>query len=258
MLFTDTHAHMDDYAFHRDREEILSTLKEQGLKFILTVGYDIESSENCLSLANKYNRVYAVVGVHPHEAKLLEEDSIHTLEKLIQQDKVVGIGETGLDYYRLLSNRTQQDRAFRIHLNLALTTKKPVVIHDRDAHQDIVSVLQEYKGQVNGVVHAFSGDKEMAEKVLDLGYYISVCGWITYKKSQDFRELIPYIPEDRLLVETDAPYIAPVPHRGKRNQPGYVKFTLEKLAEVRKVSFEKMCEVTTKNAETLFGINQDN
>lgn len=254
MEFVDTHSHIDDRAFRNDRDEILASLNDKGLKFILTVGYDIESSENCVDIAKKYKNVYAVAGIHPHDAKLMDEASIQTLEQLSILNEVVAIGETGLDFYRLLSNKTQQYRAFRVHMNIALSANKPIVIHDREAHNEIINVLEEYRDKVIGVIHAFSGDKAMAKKVLDMGYYISICGWITYKKAQKTRDIIPYIPDDRILVETDSPYLSPVPHRGKRNQPAYVRFTLEKLAEIRNTSMENICEITTQNAERLFNI----
>jgi TatD DNase family protein len=218
-----------------------------------------------VALAAQYDMVYAAVGQHPHDAKKLDGAGLAELRNLAQQPKVVAVGEIGLDFYRDLSPRDVQRKAFQAQLAWAAKLGKPVVIHDRDAHDEVIEVLANWaagladstlKGRM-GVLHTFSGDLAMAERAIDLGLYISISGPVTYKNARRLPDIVQALPLERLLVETDCPYLTPHPHRGKRNEPAYVRLVAQRIAELRGISLEELAEATTANAQHLFGLSNN-
>lgn len=254
MLF-DTHAHLDDRKYNEDREEMLNRAQQAGVELILNVGYDLPSSQRSVKLAEKYPFIYAGVGIHPHDADTLNEDSLIKLEKLAQHHKVVAIGEMGLDYYRDLSPRDVQQKAFRAQINLARRVKKPIIIHDRDAHGDIMQVMKEEKVQdIGGVLHCFSGSWEMAKECLKMNFYISIAGPVTFSNGGKLKEIAQKVPLDKLLIETDSPYLTPSPHRGKRNESTYVKYVAEEIAKLRGITLKELANATLANGKLLFNI----
>jgi TatD DNase family protein len=260
-MLVDTHAHLDFSKFDGDRSAVLSRAWAAGLVAIVTIGVDLPSSEQAVALAEAHDGVYATVGMHPHDAKALDGDVLARFRELGRHEKVVAVGEIGLDFYRDLSPRDVQRRAFQAQLAWAARLGKPVVIHDRDAHDEIMEVLSGWAGEQRGsplegrlgVLHTFSGDLAMAERALELGFYLSVAGPVTYPDAGQLREVVHALPLDRLLVETDCPFLAPHPHRGKRNEPAYVRLVAERVAELRGVPLAEVAEATTANARRLFG-----
>lgn len=249
----DSHAHVADAEYDQDRQAVLERARAAGVRLIMNISYDRDSSLRSLDLADRENMVYAVVGYHPHDAESVGEDSYQELRRWCQHPKVRAIGEIGLDYYRDLSPRDAQDRVFRRQLALAKELGLPVVIHDRDAHEDLLRVLREEgAGEVGGVMHCFSGDEELAQRCLDLGFHIGLGGPVTFKNGQTARAVARMVPDDRLLVETDSPYLAPVPYRGRRNEPAHVRLIAEAIAALRGVSLERLAQVTSANARRLF------
>lgn len=259
MLF-DTHAHLNDAAFDIDREEVIKRAKEKfNVHLIVNVGYNRETIPGCLELAETHDFIYAAIGWHPHDADRLRDEDLDWLEELTQHKKVVALGEMGLDFYRDHSPRDIQARVFRRQIALAKKVKMPIIIHNREAHSDVLRILKEERAEeVGGVMHCFSGDWETAKECLDLGFYIGLGGPITFKKADDLREVARKIPLDRLVIETDCPYLAPEPKRGKRNEAGYVSFVAEKLAVIRGMSPEQLARQTTENACRLFNLSNEN
>lgn len=254
MLF-DTHAHLDDKRFDDDRDELIRGLPERGVSRVITPGIDVDSSKKCVDLADKYDIVYAGVGIHPHEASKLEDNYLDQLRTMAQNKKVVAIGEIGLDYYYDFSPRDIQKQRFIEQIELAAELKLPIIIHNRDSHEDMLNILREHKELINGgVMHCFSGSWEMAKIVLDLGLYISLAGPVTFKNAKKPVEVAKNVPLDRLLIETDSPYLTPVPYRGKRNDPGHVALVAQKIAEIRGITAEEVGRITTENALNLFKI----
>ncbi|MFY9176535.1 MAG: TatD family hydrolase [Caldicoprobacterales bacterium] len=255
MLF-DTHAHLDDKRFDEDRDELIRELPNRGVSRVITPGIDTDSSKKCVDLAGKYDIVYAAVGIHPHEANQAEDNYLDLLADMARHKKVVAIGEIGLDYYYDFSPRDIQKKCFIEQIELAAELKLPIIIHNRDSHEDMLNILKSYKGIINGgVMHCFSGSWEMAKTVLDLGLYISLAGPVTFKNAKRPVEIAQNVPLDRLLIETDSPYLTPVPHRGKRNDPGHVSLVAEKIAEIRGITGEEVGRITTENAVKLFKID---
>ncbi len=255
-MFFDSHAHYDDKRYDEDRQELLSKMKENDISYILNVGADIESSKRSIKLAEKYDFIYASVGIHPHYVKDLKKEDIISLKNLAKKDKVVAIGEIGLDYYYDNSPRDKQKEWFKIQLELAKELKLPVIIHNRDAHKDIMDIIQtEDMSSIVGVFHCYSGSLEMAKIVINKGFYISIAGPVTFKNAVKFIDIIKSIPDDRLLIETDCPYLTPEPYRGKRNNSIYMKYTAEKIASIKDISVEELGEQTTRNTKKLFKIN---
>ena len=247
----DSHAHYDDKMYDEDREALFARMfSEERLSGILTIGCSERSSLEAIRLAEQYDKVYAAVGFHPDHA---EQVDVALLEELLKHPKVVAIGEIGLDYYYEDPGREIQQKALRLQLELAQKTGYPVIIHDRDAHGDILSIVKEYPG-VKGVFHSYSGSVEMAKVLLDMGWYISFSGVLTFKNARQAPEVARMVPEDRFLTETDCPYLTPVPFRGKRNDSGKMYYTVEKLAELRGVPFQAVEEQSEANARRLFGI----
>jgi TatD DNase family protein len=255
-MLIDSHAHLEMPEFERDLEAVIQRAKQSGVETILTVGTEKKDWARALEIAQSHPFVFAILGVHPHNAKDIDGDTYSILKRLCQSVKAYG--EIGLDFFRNLSPREVQLQRFREQIGLARELKLPIVIHDRDAHEETVEILKSEKAQDNGgVIHCFSGDYEMAKQCMDLGFYISVPGSITFKNAGPFQEIIRKLPLESLLVETDAPFLAPVPFRGKRNEPNYVRYTAQKVAEIKKVSFEKVAEVTTMNALRIFEIKEE-
>lgn len=246
----DTHAHLtwDSFA---DMPEVLARVRDAGIERVLTVATDMVSSESALRLAHAYPEVFASVGIHPNGVH--EDDDIPGLLNLTDDPRVVAIGETGLDYYRHHTAPALQRRAFTAHLELAARCKLPIIIHNRDADQDILRAIDQFAGRVRGVLHCFGGDEAMASAALDLGYYISFAGNLTYPSAAGLRDVAAWAPVDRLLVETDAPFLAPIPRRGKRNEPAYVRHTFAALATCRGADPAVLARQVTENARALFG-----
>ncbi|MGC9333277.1 MAG: TatD family hydrolase, partial [Anaerolineae bacterium] len=239
-MLVDTHAHLDHARFDGDRDAVLDRALEAGVAAIVTIGADLPSSRQAVELAARYERVYAAVGMHPHDARKLDGAALVELRELGQRPKVVAVGEIGLDFYRDLSPRDVQRRAFQAQLAWAARLGKPVVIHDRDAHEPVMEILAAWAGALSGsrlegrvgVLHTFSGDLLMAERAIELGFYISVSGPVTYHNARQLPDIVRALPLDRLLVETDCPFLAPHPYRGKRNEPAYTVHTARVGAEL--------------------------
>jgi TatD DNase family protein len=256
MLF-DTHAHLQDELLQEDLEAILSRASQAGVENIACVGYDLASSQKALQLARKYKQIYALVGIHPHDAESMNEQVMEDLFSMARDPKVVAIGEIGLDYYRDLSPREIQKKVFTAQIKLAQEIGKPIVIHDRDAHQDVVDTIKKEKaGKNEGILHCFSGSLPMAIDVMKEGFYISFAGPLTFKNAKKPQEVATRIPLDRILIETDCPYLTPEPFRGKVNEPAHVNHVARKLAELKQKSYEEICYLTTRNAKKVYRIRE--
>lgn len=252
----DSHAHLQDKRFEKDVDEVIERALNGGLEMIVCVGYDLESSREALDIAKKYPQVKAIVGVHPHDASTINDKTMAELWDMGKDPRVVAIGEMGLDYYRDLSPRDVQQDGFRTQIHLAKELGKPIVIHDRDAHEDVVSIIKKEKAGVNGgVMHCYSGHLPMAVEIMRESFYISFAGPLTYKNAQKSVEVAAKIPLERILVETDCPYLTPEPHRGKRNEPLMVCEVAKKLAEIRGKSYEEVVYTTSNNVKKVFRID---
>ncbi len=254
-MIVDTHCHLHMDYYDHDREQVIKRMEEEGCPFALTVGIDVEDSVKAVELAHKYPFLWASVGIHPHDASKMDEDAIEKLRKLAGDEKVLSIGECGLDFYRNLSPREKQFEAFEAQLELASELGMPVVIHTRDAHKETLEVLKRFAGKVRGVIHCFSGGRAEAKKYLELGFFISMAGHVTYPKNQELKEVARYVPADRLLIETDAPFLTPVPLRGKRNEPTFVKYTAMLIAQLRNTSYEELLAKVLENVKGLWGVD---
>ena len=254
MPIFDTHAHYDSSAFHADREAVLAALPEAGVALVVDPGCDLPTSRAALALAEQFPHVYAAVGIHPEDCAGYTDADLDALRQLCRHDKAVAVGEIGLDYYWAENPpREVQQQVFRRQLELALELDMPVIIHDREAHGDCLAIVKEYPG-LRGVFHCFSGSPEMAAELLKRGWYLGFDGPITYKNAKRAPEVAAITPLDRILVETDSPYMTPVPFRGKRNDSRYLPYVLEKLAEWKGVTTEEMTDITFANGKRLFGI----
>jgi len=252
-MFFDTHAHYDDKRFNDDRDELLCSMADAGVSLILNSGSSLRSSKFGVRLADKYSFVYASVGVHPHDAKSMGNETIFELEKLLEHPKAVAVGEIGLDYHYDFSPRDVQKLRFREQMDLARKLGKPVIIHEREALVDTLEIIREYK-DLSGVFHCFSESWETAKIILDIGWYLSFTGVITFKNARKALEVIEKMPADRILIETDAPYLSPEPKRGRRNSSLYLPYICQKLADVRGISLEEAAAITTENGKRFFGI----
>ena len=254
-MLIDTHSHLEMPEYDQDRKDVIKKAHDRGIDYILTIGIDIEACQQAISLAEEFEFIYAVLGIHPHNAKDIDEGTYDILRKLTQHEKVCALGEIGLDFFRNLSPQDVQTKRFGELISLAREWKLPIVVHDRDAHQETLAILKEERAfEVGGVIHCFSGDYEMASKCFDMGLYISIPGTITFRKATSLQELVRKLPLERILIETDAPFLAPVPFRGKRNEPSYVQYVADKIAKIKKLDFEEVAAVTSRNAKTLFKI----
>ncbi|MBQ7595150.1 MAG: TatD family hydrolase [Clostridia bacterium] len=249
----DSHAHYDDSAFDEDRFELLDSLFQNGLTGFVNCGSDLVSSKNSIEIAQRYKNAFAALGVHPHEAQKASDDDLKEIETLLTSDpKSVAVGEIGLDYHYDFSPRDRQKYIFEYQLSLAKKLDLPVIIHDREAHEDTLVLLKKYKPR--GVVHCFSGSAEMAKDVLSLGMYIGLGGAVTFKNAKKPVQVAKIVPENRLLIETDCPYMTPVPFRGRRNDSGYIPYTAQILAEIRGMEPQQILDITLNNALELFRI----
>ncbi|MBQ7861294.1 MAG: TatD family hydrolase [Clostridia bacterium] len=248
----DTHAHYDDSRFEEDRDELLCSLKVKGVSHIVNCGCDLKSSLSTLNLAEKYDFIFAAIGVHAHEAEETTEDDLAEIEKLYSNKKVVAVGEIGLDYHYDFSPRERQIEIFERQLILANKLNLPVIVHDREAHEDTMNLLKKHRPK--GVVHCFSGSAEMAKEIVKLGMYIGIGGAVTFKNAKKPIEVVEYLPLDRLLLETDAPYMTPVPFRGQRCDSAHIAYTAEKIAEIKGIEAQELIDICNENAKRLFNI----
>ena len=254
MLF-DSHSHIDASQFDHDRDLVIRRAELNDISYILNPGADFESSLKAVELAEKYDFIFAAVGVHPHDAETMDEQMLQLLELMAKKEVVKAIGEIGLDYYRDLSPREVQKKWFVEQIRMAKRLGLPVIIHDRDANDDVLRILKEEHAFETGVLmHCFSGSRELASQYIKLGAYISIAGPITYKNARKTIEVVDVVPLDRLMIETDAPYLTPEPYRGKRNEPMFVKHTCQKMAMLKGISYEEMAKITLDNAKTFFKI----
>lgn len=246
-LIVDSHAHLQWPSFDSDRPEVLKRALKAGVEKIVNIGFDLEGSREAVQLAQRYSQLYATVGIHPHNATKLNEAALKQLKKLAQNSNVVAIGEIGLDYYRNLSPRQIQKEAFTKQLLLAEELQLPVVIHNRQAHGDILQTLSQFKTKLKGVMHCFSGSKEMATQYVDLGFYISFAGPVTYPNAHKLQETAKRINLAKVLLETDCPWLAPQQARGKRNEPAFLPYIANKIADLKGVPLEEIATITSKN-----------
>ena len=251
---TDTHSHYDDEAFDNDRYELLDKLLKESCEKIVTLGCDITKSKKSLEIAEKFDNVYAAVGVHPENCNDVDGDYIAELKKLAAHPKAVAIGEIGLDYHWEPFDKEREARFFRRQIELAKELELPVCVHSRDSTKDLMDILREYKP--NGVVHCFSGSIDTAREILSFGMMISFTGLITFKNARKAIEACKYIPIDRIMLETDSPYMTPVPHRGERNDSGFLCYTAEKLAEIKGLTVEETIQICNRNAEEFFNFGK--
>ena len=254
-MLIDSHCHLDMKDFNKDRGEVIGRARKEGIVHMISIGIDVKSSESALALARQYSFISATVGCHPHDADACGTRDLETLSRMAAEPEVVAWGEIGLDYYRNYSKKENQRKIFEAQLDMARAAELPVIIHDRDAHHEVYATLEKMgKGERKGVIHCFSGDMDLAEAFIALGYYISIPGTVTYKKAVQIKEVAAKIPLGRMLVETDAPFLAPVPRRGRRNEPSLVTHTAREIARLRDIPFETVSEQTTRNARKIFGL----
>jgi len=249
----DSHAHLDDKRFDKDRDEVIEYSYENGIKRIINVGADVRSIHTSIELARKYDFIFSSCGIHPHDADTYDENVEKQLREIVKDPSTVAIGEIGLDYYYDNSPRDIQKDVYAKQIRLAGELGLPIIIHDRDAHKDCIDILKAEKTpEMTGVFHCYSGSAEMVKTIIAMGFYISFTGVITFKNARKTLESLAAVPLDRLLVETDCPYMSPEPNRGKRNIPDYVRFTAEKMAQIHKIDFDKLCAILWDNTHRLF------
>jgi TatD DNase family protein len=252
-MFIDSHAHLEMPQFDEDLDEVIQRASQYGVEAIITVGTNLELSKKALQIAHSYPNVYATVGIHPHDASELSDEKLQELRDLAEDPKVMAVGEIGLDFYWNRSPREKQIEAFRMQIRLARELGKPVVIHDRDAHYVMLSILKEERvEEIGGVVHCFSGGLPLAKECIRLNLSISFPGTVTFKNSARLRHVLINIPKERILLETDSPFLAPVPHRGKRNEPALIRYTAEKVAKILKLPVEELASVVRENTKRFF------
>lgn len=253
----DTHVHLDIPPLAADPQGAVLRAREQGVAQMITIGVDLESSEKAVALAGRFEGVYSAIGIHPHDADSASEDALKRLKDLASMPKVAAIGEIGLDFAKEYSPRARQKDAFIRQLDLALELSMPVIIHDRDAHEETLDILERYRDQgLKGVIHCFSADTAVAHRVLELGFFISVTGVITFPKTEVLKEAVKSIPLDRLMVETDCPYLSPVPFRGRPNEPARVVYVAREIARLKDITLEEAARCTSANARGLFRLPQ--
>jgi TatD DNase family protein len=256
-MLIDSHAHIQGKEYAGEADAVIARARDAAVEKIIVVGGagDMSSNTEAIALVTRFDDLYATVGMHPHDAKDVTEDELRTLRQLISCPKVIAVGETGLDYYYDYSPRDVQRRVFSQFIRIACDSGLPIVVHERDAAQDTANLLRsEGSGKLRGVIHCFTGDYEAARAYLDLGFYLSLTGIITFKNASALREVVQQVPLERLFVETDSPYLTPVPHRGKRNEPAYVRYVAETIAKVKELTVEEVARVTTANVKDLFSI----
>jgi TatD DNase family protein len=254
-MLIDTHAHLEMREFKEDLDDVIKRAHDAGVEYIVTIGTTIESSRDAVLLADRYDSVYAAVGIHPHEVKDILHPAYDIIRHFAKHSKVVAYGEIGLDYHYEHSPRSDQKRKFRDMLREARELDLPIIVHDREAHEDTLRILsEEWSPELGGVMHCFSGDVSMARKMVEMGFAISIAGPVTFPKAASLRDVVKEIPIEHLLIETDSPYLAPQPVRGKRNEPAFVRHTAEAIAQIKGLTFEDVARITSFNAMQLFGI----
>lgn len=254
MRLTDTHAHLNDEKYSADLPEVIERARAAGVERIICCGYDAPSSEKAVEIAAQYDCVYATVGVHPHDSKHYDAQARSRISELANNPKVIAVGEIGLDFHYDFSPREAQLAAFADQIALAGELRLPVVVHSRESNRECLQVLRESAANVLGCVfHCFSGDEAFAREVLDMGFYVGFDGPVTFKSSDALRRIVKMCPMDRILIETDCPYLSPVPHRGKRNEPAYVRYVAEAIAAEKQIPIEELAAITSRNAAVLFG-----
>jgi len=252
-MYFDTHAHYDDRRFNDDREGLLDSMLDGGVTLILNSASSLRSAKFSLMLADKYPFIYASVGVHPHDSKSMTDDTVSELEKLLSHPKALAVGEMGLDFHYDFSPRDIQRKRFREQLELARRVKKPVIIHERESLNDTLDTIKDFR-DLSGVFHCFSGSWETAKTILDMGWYLSFTGIVTFKNARRALEVLERMPADRIMLETDCPYMAPEPMRGRRCSSLYLPYIAEKVAEVRGITKEEVAALTMENGKRFFGI----
>lgn len=259
MFIIDTHAHYDDDRFDDDREELLLSMKDNGIGLIVNSGASMEGVRQTVAFTEKYDFIYGTVGIHPNEVEALEtENGYEELKKALLKEKIVAVGEIGLDYYWDEPDRDIQKKHFIRQLELAKEVKKPVVIHSRDAAADTLEIMKnENAEELGGIIHCFSYGVDMAREYLNMGFYLGIGGVVTFKNSKKLKEVVEYMPLDRIVLETDSPYLSPEPNRGKRNSSLNLPYVVEKIAELKRITPEQVIEATCKNACDVYGIQQE-
>ncbi|MYF99048.1 TatD family deoxyribonuclease [Candidatus Poribacteria bacterium] len=253
-MLIDSHTHLQVSQYNKDRDAVLKRAQTAGVATILIIGIDLETSLSAIELAEKHENLFATVGMHPHDAKKLTPDVLKAFRELLNHPKVIALGEIGLDYYRNLSPPEIQKDAFKKQLDIAEEMEMPIIIHNRDAYMDILPILEARQGKIKGVLHCFTGDVELMERSVEIGFHIGIGGIVTYPNAKEMQAVASKVPSDRLLIETDCPWLAPQFRRGKRNEPSYVRAVAEKIAELRNTSIETVGEITSNNFKFLFGI----
>jgi len=256
-MLIDSHAHIQGKEYAGEAEALIERARAAGVATIIAVGGagDMSSNSEAVTLAAKFENIYATVGMHPHDAKDVGDAELKTLREFASQPKVVAVGETGLDYYYNHSPHEVQQRVFAQFIRMARDTQLPIVVHERDAAHEAADILRsEGEGKLRGVIHCFTGNYDAARAYLDLGFYLSFTGIITFKNAEALRDVVRRVPLERMFVETDSPYLTPVPHRGKRNEPAYVRFVAETIARVKDVPLDEVARVTSANVRQLFVI----
>ncbi|MFN2748222.1 TatD family hydrolase [Bacillus sp. z60-18] len=255
MLF-DTHAHLNAEQFNDDLEDVIARAKKEEVEHIVVVGFDRPTITRAMELIDAYDFIYAAIGWHPVDAIDMTDEDLAWIKKLSAHEKVVAIGEMGLDYHWDKSPKDVQKEVFRKQIALAKEVNLPIVIHNREATEDVVSILREEGAEkVGGIMHCFTGSAEIAKECIDMNFYLSFGGPVTFKNAKKPKEVVKQVPNDRILIETDCPFLAPHPFRGKRNEPSYVKLVAEQIAELKGLTYEEVATFTTENAKKLFGIN---
>lgn len=257
-MLIDTHVHLNADQYDDDLEEVIERAREAGVTHFVVIGFDNKTIDRTMSLIDTYDDVYGVIGWHPVDAIDCTDDDLKRIEELSKHPKIVGIGETGLDYHWDKSPKDVQKKIFKAQIELAKRVNLPIVIHNRDATGDVVDILEsEGVAEVGGIMHAFNGSPEIADRVLKMNFMISLGGPVTFKNAKQPKEVAKYVPLDKLLVETDAPYLTPHPYRGKRNEPAYVKLVAEQIAELREISYEEVAKATSENALKIYNISEE-
>ncbi|RDY29910.1 TatD family hydrolase [Lachnotalea glycerini] len=254
MIF-ESHAHYDDEAFNDDRDELLNSMTEHGIEYVVNVGASLASTATTVQLVKKYSFMYGAIGVHPNETKELNENNYEWLKQQCKQDKIVAIGEIGLDYYWDEPDKEIQIKWFKRQLELAKEARLPIIIHSRDAAKDTLSIMKEEKAQeLNGVIHCFSYSKDMAREYLNMGYYLGIGGFVTFSNAKKLKEVVEYVPVENMLLETDSPYLSPVPNRGKRNSSLNIPYIAKAIAAIKNIDYDEIINITNNNARKLFNI----
>ncbi|HOQ17061.1 MAG TPA: TatD family hydrolase [Defluviitaleaceae bacterium] len=253
-MFFESHAHYDDEAFNEDREDLLSSFPNEGIDYVIQTAADIASSKAGLKLAKEYDFIYCSLGVHPHEVKELNEDNFNVLKKLSKEDKVVAIGEIGLDYYYDNSPRDLQRYWFEKQIEWAIEENLPIIVHSREASQETFEIIKKYDFPKKGVIHCYSGSAQMAEEYIKMGFYIGIGGTVTFKNAKKVVEVVEKIPISSILIETDSPYLSPEPYRGRRNDSRNLKYIAEKIAQIKGLDLDTVARITKENGIKLFEI----